>query len=591
MHAKEPLTPDLLLHEKIRALYSYSPLLLLSNLMAAMLVLGIFWIWNNVDQYRLLFWVGAVSLVAVLRAVLLLVYNRSHAKPDSALWWGGLASVGAFVSGCLWGASPWVLFAEQGWFDLLMLGFLLMGAIGAGSVALQAPFLPSFYAYFLPALLPFVYFLSRHGYPIGISLAVGVLLYTIALSVFAHRAHRASTSSIEVRLENLGLVQELVHQKEEADKSNMAKSRFLAAASHDLRQPMHALGLFVETLRERIHHPELRRIVDNIGASVEAMNDLFNALLDISRLDAGVIHPNPVDFSLLNLMERIRNEFEVPCAEKGLRLRVRAREAWVHSDPALVERILRNFVTNALRYTRKGAIFVHVRRVGGSWRLGVLDSGIGIAPEKQQDIFQEFVQLNNPERDRTRGLGLGLAIVDRLATLLKHPVTLRSKLGKGSLFAIDLPIVEGMDSVVSEPLSAEKPFTSFPGLLVLVVDDEAAIVSGMMALLQGWGCEVIASGSGDEMMARLVECSRVPDLIISDYRLRGDETGVVVVRRLQEEFNTPIPAVLITGDTAPDRIQEARASGFHLMHKPLQPARLRLLMMSLLSSNNSSNGW
>lgn len=591
MKVKTAITPSLLLHEKIRALYSYSPLLLLSNFMASLLVLGVYWVWSNVEQHRLMFWAAAVGGVVVLRVGLLVAYSRSQVKPDSALKWGIWASIGAFVSGCLWGVSPWILFAEQGWFDLLMLGFLLMGAVGAGSVALQAPFLPSFYAYFVPALLPFVYLMSHHSYPVGLILSCGVMFYAVALSFFAHRAHRASTSSIEVRLENLNLVQELVHQKEEADKSNAAKSRFLASASHDLRQPMHALGLFVETLRERIHHPELRRIVDNIGASVEAMNDLFNALLDISRLDAGVIHPNPIDFSLLGLLERIRNEFEVPCAEKGLRLRVRPRDVWVHSDPALVERILRNFVTNALRYTRKGAIFVQLKKNESGWRLSVLDTGIGIAEDKQKDIFQEFVQLNNPERDRARGLGLGLAIVDRLASLLGHPVTVRSRLGRGSLFAIDLPEAKTVEHAVTTVQSFEQSFTSFPGSLVLVVDDEAAIVSGMMTLLQGWGCEVIAGGSGQEMMQRLLECSRVPDLIISDYRLRGDETGVAVIQQLQEEFNDSIPAILITGDTAPDRIQEARASGFHLMHKPLQPARLRALMMSLLGSKVSNNGW
>lgn len=586
-----PVTPSLLLHEKVRALYTYSPLLLMSNMMAALLVFGVLWAWDNVDQHRLVLWMGIVTLVVGLRAALLLVYNRIPSRPGTALVWGVLATIGTFVSGVLWGISPWMLFAEQGWFDLLMLGFLLMGAIGAGSVALLTPFLPAFYAYFLPSLVPFVYVLVQHGDPVRAGLAVGVVLYIGALSIFAHRAHRASTSSIEVRLENLNLVQELVRQKEEAEKSNVAKSRFLAAASHDLRQPMHALGLFVETLRERIHHPELRRIVDNIGASVEAMNDLFNALLDISRLDAGVIQPMPVDFSLLSLLERIRNEYEVPCAEKGLRLHVRPRVARVHSDPALVERILRNFVTNALRYTRKGGILVGVRKGQGVWRLEVWDTGLGIPKDKQKDIFQEFVQLNNPERDRTRGLGLGLAIVDRLASLLNHPITVRSRPGQGSLFAIELPMASGADPLPMESGANNTVFTSFPGTLVIVVDDETAILKGMMDLLHGWGCEVIIAGSGDDLMARLADCSRVPNLIISDYRLRGSETGVSVIQRLQEEFNVPIPGVLITGDTAPDRIQEARSSGFQLLHKPLQPARLRMLMTRLFSAQGPNSGW
>lgn len=591
LNVEAPVTPSLLLHEKVRALYTYSPLLLMSNMMAALLVFGLLLSWHNVDQQHLLQWLGLVTAVVALRVILLLVYNRVPSRPGTALIWGGLATIGTFMSGVLWGISPWMLFANQGWFDQLMLGFLLVGAIGAGSVALLTPFLPAFYAYFLPSLSPFVYLLATQGDPVQAALAVGVLIYIGALSIFAHRAHRASTSSIEVRLENLNLVQELVRQKEEAEKSNVAKSRFLAAASHDLRQPMHALGLFVETLRERIHHPELRRIVDNIGASVEAMNDLFNALLDISRLDAGVIQPMPVDFSLFSLLERIRNEYEVPCAEKGLRLRVRPRQARVHSDPALVERILRNFVTNALRYTRKGGILVGVRRGRGVWRLEVWDTGMGIPKDKQKDIFQEFVQLNNPERDRTRGLGLGLAIVDRLASLLQHPIIVRSTPSRGSLFAIELPMASGADPLPLDSASGSPVFTSFPGTLVIVVDDETAILKGMMDLLHGWGCEVIIAGSGDDLMAKLADCSRVPDLIISDYRLRGNETGVAVIQRLQEEFNAPIPGVLITGDTAPDRIQEARSSGFQLLHKPLQPARLRMLMTRLFSAQGSGGAW
>lgn len=401
----------------------------------------------------------------------------------------------------------------------------------------------------------------------------------------------------EVKLDNLDLMHELVRQKEAAEKSNIDKSRFLAAASHDLRQPMHALGLFMATLRERIHQPELRSMVDTMGASIEAMEDLFTALLDVSRLDAGVIQPQTVDFSLFGMLERVRNEFEGPCAKKGLRLSVRPQAARVHSDPALVERILRNFVSNALRYTHEGSIVVGLRRGSHLWRLEVWDTGVGIPKNKQRDIFQEFVQLNNPERDRSQGLGLGLAIVGRMAKLLRHPIHLRSKPGLGSLFAIDLPVAAGAEFEQSPMLSLEdNPAViaisdRFAGSLVVVVEDDEAIRNGMAVLLQGWGCEVIAVASGEEVGIRLLQQAGPPDLIITDYRLGGIETGVQVIRRLHKEFNQLIPSILITGDTTPERIKEARSSGFQLLHKPLQAARLRLVMAKLLQEESSPVAW
>ena len=570
------------LHEKIRALYQQSPLVLLSNLMAALLVLVVMWGWNNIDQVRLRYWMLAIAAVVVLRTLLYLVYSHVNPGPRRAMVWGVLATVGSFLSGSLWGASSWIMFVDQSWFDLLMLGFLLMGAIGAGGVALLTPYLPAFYAFFLPSLLPFAAILLWHQNGVNYVLFAVVIFYVCGLAVFAHRAHHSFVSSIHAREENQDLVAELVRQKEEAERSNMAKSRFLAAASHDLRQPMHALGLFVETLRDRIHHPDLRRIVDNIGLSVEAMNDLFNALLDISRLDAGVIQPARIDFSLQSLLDRIRVEYERPCAEKKLSLKVFPRNAHVHSDPALLERIVRNFVTNAMRYTREGGILVGVRKRGGRWRIEVWDTGLGIPQDKQREIFQEFVQLNNPERDRGKGLGLGLAIVERLAALLRHAISVRSQVGKGSVFAVELPAaLSPVVSGSSEP-TTEITFTGFPGTLIMVVDDETAILDGMRILLQGWGCEAICAGSGADMMALLADCPKIPDLIISDFRLRQGESGIDVIRLLQEEFNERIPGVLITGDTSPDRLQEARASGFRLLHKPLQPAKLRALIAHIL---------
>ena len=585
-----PARERIRLQEQIVALYQRTPLRLLSNGMVGLLMLVILWGWSAVNQYHLSLWCLASGFVLLLRLLPLFLFRRCVGHGCKPAVWGAVAAVGSLLSGLLWGISPFYLLidgASSEWLDLLMPAILLMGAIAAGSVALLTPYLPGFYAFFYPALIPFIALLLMAPENGRGMIGMVLLLYLLALSLVAHRGHRSFLSSVDVRLENVDLVSQLTLQKEEAEKSVLAKSRFLAAASHDLRQPMHAISLFVEALRERIDAPDQRRLVDNISASVEAMSDLFNSLLDISRLDAGVIQPNSADFPLEPLMQRICAEYESACAAKGLRFLARWFKAWVHSDPALVERILRNFVTNAIRYTAAGGVLVASRRRGSHIRLEVWDTGMGIPPEKRDDIFQEFVQLDNPERDRNKGLGLGLAIVQRLATLLGHAVTVHSRQGRGSAFAIELPVAE---SPVGLHRNAQpQTFAGFPGMQVFVVDDEPAVLEGMRTLLAGWGCSVLAASSGDELVAQLANVTQPPDLIISDYRLRAGESGIDVIRRIQEEFNAPLPGVLITGDTAPDRLQEADDSGFELLHKPLQPLKLRALLSRYFASPTA--GW
>jgi two-component system, sensor histidine kinase len=380
---------------------------------------------------------------------------------------------------------------------------------------------------------------------------------------------------------------ELTAQKEEAERASLAKSRFLAAASHDLRQPMHALILFVTALKERIQYPEVSRIVSNIEASVSAMLSLFNALLDISRLDAGVLHAKPTDFELDSLLQRLQIEFAPHAMEKGLRFRVMRSSAIVTSDPVLLERVLMNLISNAIRYTVQGGVVVGCRKRKGKVRIEVWDSGPGIPAERHRDIFQEFYQLRNPERDRSKGLGLGLAIVDRMARLLETRIHLKSSEAKGSVFAIEVPraVVSHVGQEAAERQTNQA--NSLAGALVVVIDDEAAILDGMRGLLQEWGCEVLAAESGAEALAQLRRVGRTPDAVISDYRLREEETGAAVIARIQAAMGVPLPGVLITGDTGPDTLREAQVSGYQLLHKPVRPAKLRALLTHVVAHKES----
>jgi signal transduction histidine kinase/CheY-like chemotaxis protein len=363
--------------------------------------------------------------------------------------------------------------------------------------------------------------------------------------------------------------------------ANLAKSRFLAAASHDLRQPLHALGLFVAQLRGRVKAAERNRIVERIDASVAAMNELFNELLDIAKLDAGVLAPNRAEFPIAHLLQRIETNFAGPARDKALKLRVRPSAAWICSDPILLERILLNLVSNAVRYTSRGGVLVGCRRRAGMLRIEVFDSAPGIPADQQLEVFGEFYQLAGFERDRHGGLGLGLAIVDRLCRLLDHPIELTSVVGRGSRFALSVPTVAARTRIVAPVPSIVPDVLS--GKLIVVVDDDVLVLEGMGGLLRAWGCNVVTASS--EGAAAVGLAKRRPDLIICDYRLANGVTGFDVIVRLRRSCGAAVPAFLVSGDTAPERLREAGASGFHLLHKPVQPAALRAMLGRLLKKD------
>jgi signal transduction histidine kinase/CheY-like chemotaxis protein len=379
-------------------------------------------------------------------------------------------------------------------------------------------------------------------------------------------------------------VEERTHQLRLA---NLAKSRFLAAASHDLRQPLHALNLFVSQLRTEADLNEKGRLITRIDAAVAAMNQLFNALLDVSKLDAGVLTPDISEFPADHLLRRIETTFLPAAREKGLRLRVVACRAWLRSDFILLERIMLNLVSNAVRYTARGGIVIGCRRRGDHLRIDVCDSGIGIAQHQQRDIFGEFYQVPGAQGDRRSGLGLGLAIVERLCQLLDHPMELRSTPGVGSRFSVCVPSTSTARLLAEPSMLPQWGVDPASGRLVVVIDDDSLVLDGMRGVLKSWGCEVVTANSDEAAVAALARCRQQPDLIISDYRLGSGKTGFEAIARVRSIIGTRIPAFLISGDTAPERLREASASGFHLLHKPVLPMTLRAMVNRLLNDQSS----
>src|SRR5215475_3525449 len=389
-----------------------------------------------------------------------------------------------------------------------------------------------------------------------------------------------------IAIENVRLFAEIEDKGRQLETANKYKSHFLASASHDLRQPLHALNLFIGQLRDESNPAERSRLVSRIDEAVGSMNELFEALLDMTKLEAGILKPNPTAIPVAHLLHRIEIIFADAARKKGLRLRVVASEAWVSSDPILLERIMLNLVSNAVHYTERGGVVVGCRHRGQELRIDICDTGAGIPANERQRIFGEFYQLSRRAPDRSDGFGLGLAIVDRLGRLLGHRVELESSPGRGSRFSVSVPLA-------AKPHGAEMPGPLWAiadpasGKRVIVIDDDTLVLDGMRGILQSWGCRVQTAVSGDAALAGLVKDGGSPDLIISDSRLADGESGVETIERLRAAVGAPIPAFVITGDTAPESLREARAGGFLLLHKPVSPMALRTTLNRLLKAHDT----
>lgn len=381
---------------------------------------------------------------------------------------------------------------------------------------------------------------------------------------------------------------ELALRNEEAERANAAKTRFLAAASHDLRQPLQAISLLVEVLRERLVGRDVSGLVEKVQASVHALESLFVSLLDISRLDAGAIKPHVQKFSVASVLRLVEANFLPQALAKGLRLDIVHSSAVVLSDPALLERILSNLVSNAVRYTASGRVLVGCRRHRGRLHLLVVDTGPGIAKTFQAEIFEEFFQLANPERDRSKGLGLGLSIVKRTAAILQHPIILRSQPGRGSTFGIDVPLVQESSPALIAPRFSAPDAERFAGAFVLVIDDDKETRFAIEALCGQWGCHVVGADSAEAALETLEAHLRNPDLLICDYRLRGGRNGNAAIELIRRRLEDDLPAIVVTGDLSVQAGEFAQQRRVALLYKPINAERLWNAADRLLRATNAA---
>ena len=392
-------------------------------------------------------------------------------------------------------------------------------------------------------------------------------------------AKRLAWGREELERQVAEVTRELRLKKEQAESATLAKSRFLAAASHDLRQPSHALGMFVARLGQLPMEPQMRHLVDNLEMSVQAMQDLLDGLLDLSRLDSGNVQVRMGPVDLNELLASVRSSLESMAEAKGLRLRVRPTARWALSDATLLQRMVVNLVINAIRYTERGTVMVSCRpsQQGRGIQIEVRDSGIGIAQEHHQDVFKEFYQLPNSTGDRNFGMGLGLNIVQRSAVLLGHQIVLRSNLGCGTRFSI---LMDATEAPPAHAIAAPDLPGDITGIQVLLIEDNLNARQAVLELLQSWGCEVWAAASLAEAQAAMHQ-SGPPDVIVSDHHLGAAETGLDCIHALRVQAAKRLPACLMSGDTHEDFLQAVKEADIPLLHKPVRPAKLRSLLRRL----------
>jgi signal transduction histidine kinase len=529
---------------------------------------------------HVLIWAGLVHVAQVSRLFNAWSYHRDERAWQRVDYWRMRFMVGLICSAMAWGSVPLFVLPTQ---DLAAVCLMMLVMLGMGSAAIGAvvAYRPAIWTWLLPLLLPLPVLLLWFEGPLHNALAVFSLAYLGVNLAFAFGQNELLVKALKAQFDNAELVTQLRHQMTLATEADREKSRFVASASHDLRQPMHALGLFASALEKRLAGTSEAPLVGNLNRCIESLDRSFNAMLDISKLDAGVVEPQVQSFPIRDVFRRLHMHFAGQAEGAGLHLRLKPGGKLVDSDPQLLERILSNLIQNAIKYTREGGIVVVARTAGSHVNIEVWDTGIGIPDHELPRVFDEFYQLHNPERDRNRGLGMGLAIVKRLALLLQHPLTVASTVGKGTMVRISVPQTD-LDALHGMNLEAETvPSPIGNARTLLFIDDEENIRESMCMLLREWDYEVLVASNINEACMLAANHPEPIHAVLSDLRLRNGEDGLQAINAIRHVLGYQIPAVLVTGDTSPDQVKRVHDSGHRVLFKPVLPKELFSMLRQL----------
>jgi signal transduction histidine kinase len=570
----------LLKREQIKGILEQSPTNIIANTVVALLS---FWAFYNEDaataNYQVL-WLVVTLTTSSFQAIEVYKTKSRPLNSESGYQLLNGSIVVAFVIGVIWSFFIFLFFDENPESVYLMAALtcgMLAGAIGSTSILLKLYILFS-----APFISSFIFRLSstEHEYHLILSLLM-VIYYLMCLNM-AYILNKRVKESFYLRFENYDVLQALTEQKEIAENANIAKSKFLAATSHDLRQPLHALGFFIDALK--VSPEKSEELLIKIDSSISNLKELFDALLDISKLDSGIITLHKKHFCIKPILQQIENEFVGEAKRKNLKLIISKSNDTLFTDPAILHRVIANLISNSIRYTSSGGIELSVRHSNYDNKIliSIEDTGIGIEKKEQHNIFTEFYQVNNPERDRNNGLGLGLAIVNKLNQLASFELEIESELNVGSLF--NLKVEKGIQKKIIKEISKESyQNKDLLNKNIIVIDDEIEILNAMTYALKNWGCNVLTCESENEAISKIKSLNFNYDIIISDLRLRDNNTGINAINSIFELTKRKTPALLITGDTSPEILAEVKKSGLTLLHKPLKPAQLRLQLIKLFN--------
>ena len=538
-------------------------------------------LWDTFPHGQIIAWCASNYALAAVRLWDWRRFNREQTEdPHKLRRWMLQLMFYSTTGGAIWGAGA-LLFLDST--QLLQLIFMLAVFMGIGTGALPAlcPHYGAFVTFVVPIFVPLAFKLLLFGEPITNVFAGLALFFLTIILFFGRNLSAAITNSITRDIENVRLLDEVTIAKETAERANVEKSGFLAAVSHDLRQPLYAMGLFLGSLDREAFGERNRELIDDIDNAYTALEDMFGALLEISRLDAGAIEPEWIHLPIDELLARLVPEFKHMAESKGIEFKYEYRNtrAVIHSDPVLLERVLRNLLSNAVKYTDSGKVSLEIKSTTDETIIRIIDTGHGIPESDLDRIFGEYHQLENPERDRSKGLGLGLSVVRRTCKLLAHPLSVESTVGHGSTFTVVVP--QGDPERVALPAGPEES-AGIAGLHVVVIDDEAPIRKGMTNLLTDSGCEVTAAADDEEALQLLKQISRPPDVLICDYRLRDGRTGLEAIERLRAAIDPELPALIMTGDTHTHLREEAERLGLYVLHKPVKIPHLMKVVRELV---------
>ena len=550
--------------EQVKALYRHMPIAL--GGVFAVSLLTVVLLWNNFDQSLLLSWFAGAMVLLLLRIHSYYRYAQSDVDTSNTRKWLKEVVFWSFLSGISWGLVTILFVNPEQPIYTLFLTCVFAGYISGSTPALSM-YMPAFMAFVMPLSLMFFGQSVYLGGETYYSIAISIVVYIVIIVSFARRTQADFLRTAQLTFENKALIKEVTDQKETAENAVLAKNQFLAAASHDLRQPLHALGLFIDSLQALKLGSSAELIISKISQSTQAINGLLHGLLDISRLDADVVENRPQHIDFNFLIGKLAKEYERSAAEKDIEWgEVFQDDLVVYSDPMLLERILRNLIDNAVKFTNAGMVEIKANNEENYVLFEVKDTGPGIPLLEQENVFSEFTQLDNPERDRSKGLGLGLAIVKRLCDLTKIELVMDSQKGVGSAFS--LKVAKGKLENVSEHEAGET--ITLKDRVIIVIDDEVDILEGMRAILASGGANVIVAIDVTQAIISLDQLNVVPDLIIADFRLRDNTNGIDAIAKIRDEYNRDIKAVLVTGDTSPDRLLLAQSSQLPILHKPVE---------------------